>query len=831
MPDGGAVLDPDEVRASVAQFLPGYMVPSTVLILDRLPVTAHGKLDRGSLPVPGATEGSYVAPRNPVEEIVAGVMTDLLGVDRVGAADGFFVLGGNSLVSAQLVARINDATGAALGIRDVFDGPTVAELARRVGGEGSGVRRSPLIPQARPARIPLSPAQLRMWFVNQYDPQSPAYNISFSLRLSGHLDVSALRAALGDVIARHESLRTVYPLTDDGPCQEILPAELAEPGLEVVRVRDADDLHARMWAATARGFDVADQIPLRAILFRADETNHVLTVVLHHILADGFSLNPLARDVAAAYAARLCRGAPQWPPLTAQYADYSLWQREWLGSEDDASSPLARQLDYWTTTLSGLDEVLDLPSDRPRPAVRSQSGGRVAFTVDERLHRSLIALAHRHDASVFMVVHAALATLLSRLACTDDIAIGTPIAGRGAAALDDMVGMFVGTLVLRCDVGGACSFGELLRRVRETDLGAFTHADIPFERIVEALDPPRSHAHTPLFQVMLEFRTIARPDLALPDLRVEALDSGDVAANFDLQLTVAEEFDATGGAAGMAAGLVFATDMFDEATARTFADRFVRILEAVAQSPDMPVADIEILDGAERAALTAVRGAPGAPPRTLAAVLAAGAAIDPRSPAIRFDGNEISYLDLDRVSTGLARRLIDVGVGPGSVVALGMPRSVEYIIGLWAVAKTGAAFVPIDPAHPADRIAFMLDDSGAVLGLTVAQSRDALPDALRWWTLDADRLMRDHTAVSPIRDTDRTTRLRLDQAAYLIYTSGSTGIPKGVTVSHRGLAAFADHVHKRCRTTPRSRALHFTSPSFDASILDFILAFGAGGPW
>ncbi|MFE3292550.1 amino acid adenylation domain-containing protein, partial [Rhodococcus sp. NPDC059234] len=618
VPDGGAVLDPDEVRGSVARALPAYMVPATVMILDRLPVTAHGKLDRASLPVPGLAGDGYVAPRNPVEEIVAGVITDLLGVDRVGADDGFFALGGNSLVSAQLVARINDATGAALGIRDVFDGPTVAELARRVGGEGSGVRRPPLVPRARPVRIPLSPAQQRMWFVNQFDPQSPAYNISFSLRLTGDLDAAALQAALGDVVARHESLRTVYPLTDDGPCQRILPADRAAPGLEITRVRDGDDLRARMRATLARGFDVAQQVPLRAELFRVDETNHVLTVAAHHILADGFSLNPLARDVAAAYAARRYGGAPQWPSLSAQYADYTLWQREWLGGEDDASSPLARQLDYWTTALSGLPEVLDLPSDRPRPAVRSQAGGRVEFTVDARLHRSLIALAHSRDASVFMVVHAALAALLSRLSGTDDIAVGTPIAGRGAAALDDLVGMFVGTLVLRSDVGGACSFGELLRRVRETDLGAFMHADIPFERVVEALDPPRSHAHTPLFQVMLEFRSITRPDLALPDLRVEPLDSGEVAANFDLQLTAAEEFDAAGGPAGMTAGLVFATDMFDEATVRTFADRFLRILAAVAESPDTAVADIDILDGAERLALTAIRGHPGAPPRTLA---------------------------------------------------------------------------------------------------------------------------------------------------------------------------------------------------------------------
>ncbi|WFR73329.1 condensation domain-containing protein [Prescottella defluvii] len=358
---------------------------------------------------------------------------------------------------------------------------------------------------------------------------------------------------------------------------------------------------------------MTERVPLRACLFRLDDTEHVLTVVLHHILADGFSLTPLARDLAAAYGARLAGAPPAWPAIDVQYADYALWQRDWLGDTADPDTPSARQLAYWTETLAGMPEVLELPTDRPRPDVRSQRGDRVEFEVPADLHERLVRLARERGVSVFMVMHAALAAVLSRLGGSDDIAVGTPIAGRGSAALDDMVGMFVNTLVLRCDVGG-CSFAGLLDRVRDADLGAFMHADVPFERVVEAVDPPRSTAHSPLFQVLLEFRTVARPDLELPGLRVRPFERADEVAAFDLQLSVAEEFDDDGSARGMSGGLVFATDLFAAETVRRFADRLVRILRAATESPDTLVADIDVLVPAERASLFPVRGIPGSRP-------------------------------------------------------------------------------------------------------------------------------------------------------------------------------------------------------------------------
>uniref|UniRef100_UPI003B8A65F8 non-ribosomal peptide synthase/polyketide synthase n=1 Tax=Rhodococcus sp. TaxID=1831 RepID=UPI003B8A65F8 len=829
VPSNGAPLDPRAVREAVARTLPGYMVPSAVTVLDRLPITAHGKLDRAALPAPEDTERVLVAPRDPVEEAVAAAVRALLGLERVGVDDDFFVLGGNSLVAAQLAARVGDATGTDLGIRDVFDAPTVAGLARRARGtDAEGPRaRPPLVARARPPRIPLSPAQQRIWFVNQFDTSSPAYNISLSLQLSGALDRDALVGAIEDVVARHESLRTVYPLDDAGPRQEVMSVDRSGLSIDAEDVDDDGDLQRRMAAMTSRGFDVSARVPVRAGLFRIAETEHVLTVVLHHILADGFSLGVLARDLVTAYAARTTSGTPAWTPQVVQYADYALWQADWLGDADDPGSLLSRQLHYWTTTLADLPAVSALPCDRPRPDVRSEEGGRVDFELPADLHAVVVDLARRHDSSVFMVMHAALAVLLARVGGTDDVAVGTPIAGRGAAALDDMVGMFVNTLVLRCTVDGDRSFAELLHGIREADLGAFMHADVPFERVVEAVDPPRSTAYSPLFQVLLEFRTITRPEVELPGVRVRTLERRDEVANFDLQVSMAEEFDAGGAAAGIATGIVFATDVFDSATVRGFADRLVRILRAVAASAETAVADIVLLAPAEHAALVSARGTPGIAPRTLPDLLSVAAEMDPSRSALRFEGADITYGELDRVSDELARTLIDDGIGPGAVVALGMHRCPAHLIGVWAIAKSGAAFLPVDPAHPPDRIELMLRDSGATLGLTTADLRDSFADTVPWRIVDEYRST-PATSVRPIRDGERTAPLHPDDVAYLIYTSGSTGVPKGVAVTHRGLANFAADLHERCRTTPDSRILQLTSPSFDVSVLELLLAVGVG---
>ncbi|MFC9363558.1 amino acid adenylation domain-containing protein, partial [Rhodococcus sp. NPDC057014] len=603
LPAAGQHVTVTELTDHTARQLPTYMVPAAIVILDELPLTPVGKLDRAALPAPEflSTTAEFRAPATAEEKAVARVFADVLGVERIGLDDSFFDLGGNSLVATRVVARVNAALGVELVVRTLFEAPTVEALAERIGSAHARPSGRPdLVAQQRPDRIPLSLAQQRLWFVNQYDTSSPAYNIPMALRLNGTLDVDALRIAVGDILDRHESLRTVYPASVDGPHQVIQPLGGMIPDLEPRTVGDEAALRARMAELAGRGFDVSTEVPVRGALFRADRGDHVLVLVVHHISADGASLAPLARDLMVAYSARVQQQPPDWRPLPVQYADYSLWQRAALGSEDNPGSVMSAQVAYWKQTLSGLPDAIDLPLDRPRPTDRALRGGTVRFTVPEDDHRALLALARQHDSTMFMVMHAALAVLTARLSGSGDVAIGTPIAGRGEEALDDVVGMLVNTLVLRTAVDPAAAFGDVLSRVREADLAAFGHADVPFESVVDAVAPTRSTAYSPLFQILLEFQNTAPVHVTLPGLTVETVDVDPGVSKFDLQLTLTEQYDATGTAAGIDASFTFASDVFDRATVVGFGERFVRILETIAGDPDIAVGDVEVLGAAER---------------------------------------------------------------------------------------------------------------------------------------------------------------------------------------------------------------------------------------
>ncbi|MEE2061899.1 amino acid adenylation domain-containing protein [Rhodococcus artemisiae] len=833
-------IDTAAVTDALAQRLPDYMVPTTLLVLDRFPVGVNGKLDRDALPAPekSAPDRAYSPPRTPVEQLVADTFAELLDVPRVGLHDSFLDLGGGSLLAMRLAARLSTALGTDLGIRDLFDNPTVAAVldhVHRTSVDAPAAARPPLTAGPRPDPLPLSPAQQRMWFINQFDTTSPAYNIAVALRLTGRLELDTLRAAVTDVVARHESLRTRYPFADTGPVQVIVPAAAASLPDFTVTVVDADTLTAHIDKIATTGFDVAVEVPARIRLLALSESEHVLVMVLHHITGDGFSLGPLARDVITAYTARIAGHTPGWAPLPIQYADYTMWQRGALGDETDPDSLAARQLSFWREHLDGVPELLELPLDRARPVQQSRRGARVPFTLDAATHRRLVALARRYDTSVFMVMHAALAVLLARLSSTSDITIGTPVAGRGHRNLDDLIGMFVNTVVLRTRVDDTEPFAALLQRVRDDDLAAFDHADIPFERLVEVLDPPRSTAYSPLFQVMLEFQDTERPEVALPDLTVGVLDLAAPLSLFDLQLSVAETVDDE-GPAGIAAYFTYATDLFDSDTVGSFADRFTRIVDAVSADPatvsgaDIPVGDIGIVTGVELAALAPARGRPPVSPQQWPEMLTGIAAIVPDAVALSFRGRQVTYRELDDWSTRVARLLIGTGVGPESVVALGISRSIESVAAVWAVTKTGAAFVPVDPTYPPERIAYMLTDCAAAVGLTTREHRDRLPGTVPWLVLD-DPDQRERIAAAstdPITDTDRTTPLLFDHPAYLIYTSGSTGRPKGVVVTHRGLTNLNAEVRDHFAITHHARVSHLASPSFDASIFEYTKAFCAG---
>ncbi|MGD3113001.1 amino acid adenylation domain-containing protein, partial [Streptomyces sp. YGL11-2] len=487
VPSGGAVLDRAELAAGVGRVLPAYMVPSAFVMLDALPLTPNGKIDHRALPVPEAPDGGEVrGPRTAREEILCGLFAGVLGVDRVGVADNFFEAGGHSLLATRLMSRVRSTLGVEVEVRALFEHPTVAGLAAVL--DAADVARPSVQPEQRPESMPLSFAQQRLWFLNRLEGPGATYNIPLVLRLDGPLDVDALGAALGDLVERHETLRTVYPVTDGVARQLVLDAcavDLAPRPQDVVPA----ELDRVLTDSVSCAFDVATDVPVRVRLLRLSAEAHVLVLVVHHIAADGWSLAPLGRDLGVAYRARVVGMAPDWSPLPVQYADYTLWQRRMLGEESDAESLTSRQLDFWRQELAGIPELVELPWDRPRPALLNHEGDALTFVIGQDAHRGLVELARSCGCTLFMVMQAAVSVLLSRHGAGDDVPLGTAVAGRSDEALDDLVGFFVNTLVLRTDLSGDPTFRELLDRVREFDLAAFAHQDVPFERLVEALNP------------------------------------------------------------------------------------------------------------------------------------------------------------------------------------------------------------------------------------------------------------------------------------------------------------------------------------------------------
>ncbi|MFE3316690.1 amino acid adenylation domain-containing protein [Nocardia sp. NPDC059195] len=818
-----------ELVALVRDSLPAYMVPAAVVVLDHIPLTPVGKLDRAALPDPVFTDNTvFRAPATPFEHMIADLFAEILGAEHVGADDSFFALGGNSLVATRSAARLGAMLGTEVPVRLLFEAPTVAALAARLAEHtGTGRLRPPLVAGPRPEFVPLAPAQQRMWFLNQYDKDSAAYNVPIAIRLHGELNVEALRSAIVDVLCRHESLRTRYPERDGAIVQLIEPADKVDLELTPTPVH-ANKVTTAVTEFSAQHVDVTTRVPVRIRLFRVDTSeapDHVLAVIVHHIAADGFSMTPLVRDMATAYTARIHGKAPSWTPLPIQYADYALWQRTILGSPEDPESLSTEQIRYWTETLHGMAEELCLPTDRPRPAAASHRGATTSHALDPELIQALERVAYQGSSSLFMVVHSTLAVLFARLSRTGDIAIGTPIAGRGAAALDDAVGMFVNTLVLRTDIDLGESFTDLLDRVRQIDLDAFANADVPFEQLVTALAPERSRSRHPLFQVMLVFQNLDQAKLELPDLDASTVDFPDEVSRFDLQIVLSDNHENT----GMTAAFTYATDLFDAATIESFIRRWIRILESVGADPTTPVGAIEILEPAERTALLFHPETLATPPVVLADLLSAAAARNPDATAVVFADQHLTYRELDQRSNQLARVLIHLGAGPESLVAIALQRSIDFVLAIWATAKSGAAFLPLDPTHPTERIIHLLTDSGATIGLTLEAHCCRLPGTTRWLVLDDPAHIATAASASStsITDPERMAPLRPQHPAYLIYTSGTTGVPKGVTVTHSGLANLAAAHQDAFHIESGARAVHLASPNFDVSVAELLSALGA----
>ncbi|MBJ7005463.1 amino acid adenylation domain-containing protein [Streptomyces griseofuscus] len=820
-----------ELHDHLADHLPSYMLPAAYAHLDRLPLTSSGKLDRRALPEPDlrVTDDAGRPPADEREAALCALFAEVLRADQVGPDDDFFRLGGHSLLAMRLVSRVRAATGAELPIRAVFESRTPARLARLL---GATEQRPALVPAERPAETPLSHAQRRLWFLQRLETESPAYHIPLPLRLDGPLDIGALGAALHDVVVRHEALRTVFPDRDGVPHQRVLdvaelPSLLDIAPLDPARA-EGEALAAELRAAASVPFDLVNRPPLRARLYLLGPGRHVLLLTVHHIACDGWSLQPLAADLASAYRARAEGRAPDWSPLPVQYADYTLWQHRLLGDVRTPGTLAAGQWEYWRTALTGLPDEVPLPVDRRRTPETGHEGGTVPVRVEAATHRALADLARSGGASLFMAVQAALAALLTRLGAGTDIPLGTPVAGRTDARLEDLVGFFVNTLVLRTDTGGDPTFRELLERVRERDVADYAHQDLPFEQLVDLVNPERQPGRHPLFQVALVVDQGDGVRLDIPGVTAERITVQLAPAKFDLTVTLAAE-RAEDGTEGPLTGTVeYRTDLFDQAGAAALADRLTRLLTAVAADPDQPIGRIALLSEDERRLILDKWNDTRheLEPTTLADCVAEQIARTPEATALVFEGEEVTFGALDTRIDALAARLSAHGVGRGDTVAVAVPRSVELIVAVCAAHRAGAAYVPLDSDYPADRLAYMLENSRptAVVATPGEAARLRVPEGVPLLLPSGEDTADPGTAGRTAPDA----RAVPADPAYVIYTSGSTGRPKGVVVPHRAVTNRLRWGQDQYLLTAEDRVLHKTPSSFDVSVWEIFWPLSTG---
>ncbi|MFQ6142325.1 non-ribosomal peptide synthase/polyketide synthase [Streptomyces seoulensis] len=802
----GTTVDTGALRDFAARTLPDYLVPTAFVPLDALPLSGNGKVDRAALPAPETTpRPARVAPRTDAERRTAAVFADVLGIQPPGVEDDFFQLGGDSILSIRLASRLAEEFGADLTPRAVFTHPTPGALAELIGAQHDSVR-PPIVPVAREALAPMSYAQQRLWFLEEFAPGGAEYVTALALRLRGALDTGALRAALDALTARHESLRTTFDSADGHGVQIVHPPRATHLPLHDLTHLPAADREAALRGHLAqertRPFDLRRGPLLRTTLFRTAEDEHVLALALHHIVTDGWSTSVLLGDLAHLYRTELGQEKDELPPLPVQYADYAHWQRTTTGA-----TGTDEQLAHWKERLTGI-ETLELPTDRPRPPVRTGGGATTRLVVPARTARALTRIARDRNTTLFTALVAVAQSYLARLTGGEDIAVGTVTSGRDRTETQGLVGFFVNTLVLRSRVEAAQPFGAFLTDVRHTVLDAFAHQDVPFERVVDEVRPARDTSRSPLFQVMVVLQNTPGAGLDLPGLEVTDLEPDSEHAAFDLTLEFAET------PSGTLHGLItYSTDLFDAATAERMADQLATLLAAVADDPDRPLGALPLTGPDETKALLeqGVGAFRPVPEATLADLFQRQAARTPDAVALADGERRLTYADVDKAANRLAHRLIRDGAGPEHIIALALPRSAATVVAQLAVAKAGAAFLPVDPDYPAQRRAFMIRDAGAHL---------VLDDPAQVWSAEGP-----DTAPT---DTERTTALTCDHPAYVIYTSGSTGTPKGVAVTHRGLASFAAAAAERYAAGPGDRVLQFASPSFDASVLELCTSLLSG---
>ena len=828
---GGAPIPLEDLRAHLEARLPSAMIPSALIEIAALPLLPNGKVDRSALPSPdgrGRDEGrDHVAPRTAAERAVAEVISELTGVERVGAEDDFFALGGHSLLAIRLAHRLRRRFGCELPVGALFEGRTVQRIAALIDAGTAPGDAPAIVPIPRGGALPTSFGQQRLWFLDQLEPNSAEYLIPLAFRLTGPLDTAAFRDAVEHVVARHEVLRTRYVADGGVPLQVVDP-----PGpivFDVVDLAGAPDAESRATAivdaAAARSFDLALEHPLRVMIVRTEAEQHVVVITLHHIAFDGWSTGVFLRELNDAYTASAAGAAPPARPAPIQYADFAGWQRD-----QQAGGALAGQLAYWRTRLAGLSP-LELTTDRPRPTARDLCGDTVVVEVPAAVRQALHELGNRTGATPFMVMLAAFQVLLCRYSGRTDIAVGSAVAGRNRQETEDLVGFFVNNLVMRTDLGGNPSFVALLDRVRKVTLEAFANQDVPFEHLVDALQPGRDLSRNPLFQVMFDMQYIAGMlPPALAGCELAGVQTGAQVAKFDLTLSVKERADGR-----LRCLFEYATALFDRPTIERLAGHYVRLLESIVHCPETALGDLDLLSAAERRTILHEWSRPAAdrldlldPPDerglTVPELFERQAARTPDATAVVFRAQEVSFAELNARANRLAHRLRSMGIGPETVVGSCLERGVEPVVVLLAVLKAGGTYVPFDPEHPAQRLGFMLADAGAHTVVTTRKFADRLcHDDRRVLIVDDDEAAGDAVA------TDPGTVVHPANLAYMIYTSGSSGRPKGVMIAHRSYAHHCRVIADSYGIGPGERVILLSALTFDLAMDQIAVTLTAGG--
>jgi amino acid adenylation domain-containing protein len=821
----GRVLSAEDLRRRLREQLPEYMVPSTFVMLDQMPLTPNGKINRRALPAPeppAEPANGFVAPRNSVEELLSEIWTEVLGVARVSTNHNFFELGGHSLLATRVTSRVREMFGVDLPVRSIFETPTISGMSRKILGDmfdGRLQEARQITTVPRDGDLPLSFAQERLWFLEQLESAGAAYHIPVIVRIDGHLDVEALQNTLAELVRRHESLRTTFINVDGEPRQRIAASmNIDLPIIDLSTLpEDERNAEAVRYASeqAQQPFDLSSGPLLRAALIRLAKESHIFALTSHHVISDGWSVGVLVRDAAALYEAYAAGNESPLEELPVQYADYAVWQRDWLRGE-----VLENQVAYWRNLLTDLPAATELPTDYARPPVQSFRGDIINFSLTPELTAKLKEISKQEDVTLFMTLLAAFRILLYRSTGQEAIAIGTPIANRQDSALEDLIGFFVNTLALRIDITAEMTFKELLSRVREVTLGAYAHQDVPFEKLVEELQPERVRNLHPLFQVMFAVQNAPLGALNLPGLTFSMQEFEHAATRFDLECHMREIDNRLYGQ------FIFSTDLFKRESAERMLKHFENLLEGI--TADSQIATLPLFTEEEKQQLHAAwhgRVAEFPRDRCIHQLFEAQAAQTPDDVALVFHGEELTYHELDERATQLARYLRKQGVGPDIVVGVCIERSLEMIVGVLGVLKAGGAYLGLDPAYPQERLQLMLDD--ARVNVLVTQERfSSRFEAIETTQIYIDK---DWPEISAEGEAELPAHLSTDQIAFVVFTSGSTGRPKGVAITHVALANLITWQVARNTAKPKPRTLQFASLSFDVSFQEIFATWAAGG--